>query len=125
MNKPATTLVAQYVVKDGLTQLVSLPVWWYTTGLALVLSWTGRSIKGSVRFFELDVWAKNLFVPMYGETGFTGRAISIGVRLFMIIARSIGVIALSLISLALLILYALGFPVLFIGIASHLFGIVL
>ncbi len=125
MNKPAASLVAQYVVKDGLKEFVSLPIWWYTTGLSLVLGWTGKSIKGSVRFFELDVWAKNLFVPMYGETGFTGRAISFGVRLFMIVVRSIGVAALSIFSLFLLALYVLGLPVLLIGIASHLIGLVL
>jgi hypothetical protein len=125
MNKPAASLVAQYVVKDGLKELVLLPVWWYTTGLGLVLAWTGRSFKGSVKFFDLDVWVKNLFVPMYGEEGFTGRAISFGVRLFMIIIRSVGVAVLILIVLALLALYVLGLPVLCIGIVGHGVGLLL
>jgi len=35
----------------------------------------------------IDVWLKNLFVPMYGQYDFTGRLISFFVRFVQIIGR--------------------------------------
>ncbi len=124
MNKPSAALVAQYVLRDGLKEFVLLPIWWYSTGLLLMLQWFAGSIKGSVRFFALDVWVKNLFVPMYGEESISGRLISFGVRLFMIIVRSIGVAGLCVLVVALALLYLLGFPILIIGIFGNLVGMI-
>lgn len=123
MNKPSAALVAQYVIKDGLKELVLLPVWWYTTGLGCTLGWMIRSMKGSVRFFELNIWVKNVFVPMYGEEGFSGRLISFGVRLAVIVFKTIGVAVLCFVISLLTLLYVFAIPLILIGLIGNILGL--
>ena len=68
-------------------EILYFPVWWYGVGL-------GRSLKGIWRFWRdqekvlgFSVWAKNIFVPMYGQYDWAGRLISFMVRLVQIIFR--------------------------------------
>lgn len=95
MQKAPGHLVLQEVVKKGLFELILLPVWWYTTGLKDVFFATLNSMRSASVFFGLGVWVKNLFVPMYGETSFSGRAISFGVRLVVIAVRGLAVLLTS------------------------------
>jgi hypothetical protein len=68
-------------------EIVYFPVWWYSVGL-------GRAIKNIWHFWRDQekvlgflVWAKNIFVPMYGQYDWAGRLISFMVRLVQIIFR--------------------------------------
>lgn len=119
MQKAPALLVARHALKDGLSELVLLPIWWYTSGLRRVFLFTLHSMKWSSDFFDLGIWVKNLFVPMYGETSFTGRAISFGVRLFMIFVRGFGVLLFSVFSWIGFVLYLVVLPVALVGIFSN------
>ncbi|MBT5808357.1 hypothetical protein HOI18_03745 [Candidatus Uhrbacteria bacterium] len=119
MHKAPATLVARYVLRDGLKQLVLLPVWWYTSGLKLVFYSTLHSMKNASVFFGLGVWVKNLFVPMYGETTLTGRVISFGVRFVMIIFRGIGTLTFSVIAWIGFAIYVIIMPVLLLTIVIN------
>ncbi|MFA4846247.1 MAG: hypothetical protein WC654_06865, partial [Patescibacteria group bacterium] len=73
-------LVFRTLLSEGLREGLFWPVWWYSRGLAETSTWLLRSVQGSVKFFGVDVWVKNLFVPMYGDASIAGSLISFGVR---------------------------------------------
>ena len=100
-----------------------LPIWWFTGGMIRTLKWTLDSIKGAPGFFGLNVWIKNIFVPMYGDTSFVGRLVSFGVRSFMIFARGIGTFFLVILILIATAAYVLVLPVLLYLFFTHLSGV--
>ena len=65
------------------------PIWWYTSGLWKQFQGVGRSLAARYGALAIDVWLKNLFVPMYGQYDMGGRIISFFVRLVQIIGRGI------------------------------------
>src|SRR3989339_1106037 len=91
MTKPSVSLILKITIIDALREGLLFPFWWYSKGLRDIFTKLFACAKESVSFFGLDIWAKNLFVPMYGETSFTGRFVSFLVRFFMVIARSFAV----------------------------------
>lgn len=68
--------------------LLYFPVWWYSVGLFRAARWVWFFWLGQERALGLSVWAKNIFVPMYGQRDFVGRAISFVMRLVQIVIRS-------------------------------------
>ena len=121
MQKAPATLVARFIIQDGLKELALLPVWWYTNGLKQVFLSTLGSMHSASVFFGLNVWVKNIFVPMYGETTFSGKAISFGVRLVVIVFRGIAVLVFSVFAWMGLALYVLILPVIiFFAIVTFL-----
>jgi len=65
------------------------PIWWYTRGLWRQFQGVAGSILTRQRDLAIDVWFKNLLVPMYGQYDLTGRLISFFMRLVQIIGRVI------------------------------------
>lgn len=122
MKPVSSSLVYQFFVKDGFMELIKLPFWWYSSGLKSTLQWFARSLQSSIQFFGLDVWIKNLFVPMYGETSIAGRLISFGVRLFMIVFRGIGVIFSFIFLILAVAIYLIILPAVIYGVVYHFFG---
>jgi hypothetical protein len=116
MTKPSTVLILKMAVRQSTREIFYFPLWWYSKGLGETLAKLLTSIHGSVRFFGVDVWSKNLFVPMYGDTSIVGRAISFGVRLVMVCVRSLGVMVWSVMALGLAILYVSILPLALIGL---------
>ncbi len=113
MAKAVPSLVMQYVITDFFRELLLFPFWWYTKGLKRAVAYLVKSIRSASQIFGLNVWVKNLFVPMYGETGFAGRAISFFIRLVMIVARGFGVLVWAIINVFFLILYIIALPLFF------------
>jgi len=94
-----------------LLEIAYFPIWWYSVGFA-------RFVKGVFRFWRdqdqslgFSVWAKNIFVPMYGQSDFAGRLISFLIRLIQIIFRGIILLFWLIILLAILVIW-LVFPIL-------------
>lgn len=82
------------------------PIWWYSVGwwrfgrfLSAFVAWQ----QASLGFF---VWLKNIFVPMYGQTDFTGRLISFLIRIVQIIFRGFAMLIIVIIALSLFIFWA-------------------
>jgi hypothetical protein len=99
------------------------PVWWYTRGLSSVLGFSGRSIRNQYENLGLDVWLKNLFVPMYGINDWAGRAISLLIRLFMVAVRGFGLLFFVLVFLVFVAAYLILLPVSIVGFIYHLPGV--
>lgn len=122
MKPSQSPLVLKYILADFLREILFLPFWWYSIGLARMVQWCGHSIKSAAQTTGLTIWAKNLFVPMYGETSVSGKLISFFIRLVMVIFRGIGTFVWMLIVMLLFVLYLLVLPLSVIGILYHGFG---
>jgi hypothetical protein len=123
MTKPSSAAVLQALISETIRELLWFPLWWYTKGLKLTLKKLAIGVKNSVKLFALDIWVKNLFVPMYGETSITGRIISFMVRLFMIMVRGLAVGIWAMGAVALALAYIAVPPALIINMLYHLGGI--
>lgn len=124
MTKPSTGLVLKTAAVNSIREMWYLVLWWYTTGLRETLVKLLRSVKGSARYLGVDVWAKNLFVPMYGDESVTGRAISFIVRLAVLVSRSLGVVAWMVLAVVLALVYMIVLPAALIGFITHLLGVI-
>lgn len=122
MNISSGGFISSYILRDLIRGIIFLPVWWYTIGLTTVVSGSFRNLKGIVRSLGLDVWVKNLFVPMYGETALVGKLISFGIRFFMIIFQSIGVILWGILLFILFCFYLIVLPISVFGVFYYGFG---
>ena len=67
--------------------ILMFPWWWYTRGVRGVLRWAGRTLRGWEQVVGLRFWARNLFVPMFGQTDVQGRLISVAMRVVVLIGR--------------------------------------
>ena len=92
-----------------LFEAVTFPWWWYSAGLRRVGAWAGRTLKGWERAVGLRLWARNLFVPMFGQTDWQGRFISFFMRLSILLGRTLQVVFGSLAVLIVVLAY-LAFP---------------
>lgn len=101
-------------------RILGLPLWWYGSGLMSVI----KRLTDAVSFLSTNigvrVWAKNLFVPMYGDTSLAGRAISFIVRLAMVAVRSLGVALYTVILFFVFVAYAVLPLLVVIGFVYHL-----
>lgn len=125
MSQVAAVIAIRYFLVDFVGGIVSFPFWWYTRGLSIVAAWAARSVRNAAANVGLGVWIKNLFVPMYGETAISGRLISFFIRLFMVVVRSIGVLAWSVLVALLFAAYLIVLPAAVIGLLYHSAGIIL
>lgn len=96
--------------------LVYFPVWWYTAGFVRVLKGARGMIAGVNQQFAPGLWIRNLFVPMFGQTDWQGRLMSVFMRLANFVARSLALVVWSLIVVGLVILWIV-LPILFFGLA--------
>lgn len=88
-----------------LLEAFTFPWWWYTRGLARVGRWMRRTLRGWERAVGLRLWAKNLFVPMFGQTDWQGRIISFFMRLAVLMGRLLQVLFGALAVLVIAITY--------------------
>lgn len=79
----------KFIFTDFVGDIVKFPVWWYTTGLKKAALGCINSVKNVEKRWNLRIWIRNLFVPMFGEYDWQGRIISFFVRIVQIIIRSI------------------------------------
>ncbi len=82
----ALHVLGTFIVRD----IFYFPVWWYSRGILYVGQQVRLSARRQAAFFAVGLWAKNLFVPMYGQYDWQGRIISFFIRLAQILFRSLG-----------------------------------
>ncbi len=94
-------------------EIIYFPIWWYSVGLLRNLKIIFKFLRDRERSLGFSVWAKNIFVPMYGQSDFTGRFISFFVRLVQVIFRGTGLVFWLIIGL-LAVIFWLTIPLLLI-----------
>jgi hypothetical protein len=115
-------LAARYFFGDSIGGVLRFPLWWYTRGLAFAAARASASVVHASRSLALGVWVRNLFVPMYGETGTEGRAISFFVRLAMVGLRGFAVAVWAALVWTLFGVYVLAPAAAVTGMLFHLAG---
>jgi len=103
-------LVIQRLLIEALLDFIYFPFWWYTSGLKHWLFVLVRLFKDGNLILLPGLWLKNLFVPMFGQTDFQGRLMSIFMRLVNVIARGIALFVWFLIIVIIFLLWIV-FPI--------------
>jgi len=73
-------------------EIVYFPIWWYSVGFYRLLKNVWNFLCDQEKSLGFSVWAKNIFVPMYGQSDWAGRLISFFVRLVQIIFRGVALL---------------------------------
>lgn len=97
-----------------LFEILYFPIWWYSVGLLRHIKNIWNFLRNQERELGFHVWAKNILVPMYGQTDWAGRLISFLVRLVQVLGRGLILIIWLFFSLLALILW-LALPLLLIA----------
>ena len=87
------------------------PIWWYTRGFVFVARGGMSWVKTYAKSIAINVWMKNLFVPMYGMYDWQSRIISFFMRLAQIAVRAVGVLFISIGVLIVIVIYILAPPI--------------
>lgn len=118
---PVWVIILQRVVLDLVIDILYFPLWWYGPGLVRVLKGAGRMISSVNIQFAPMLWIKNLFVPMFGQTDWQGRLMSIVMRFANVIGRSIALCIWTLIVVCLVALWIVVPITVVIGFFDSLF----
>lgn len=87
------------IIVELIGDIIYFPLWWYSRGLFELLNKQVDFLKNRERGLSLFVWVKNIFKPMFGQSDWQGILISIIMRIFQIIIRSIAMLFWLLVSL--------------------------
>ena len=93
------------IIISLILEIIYFPIWWYSVGLYRCFKNTVKFLKEREMSLGFFVWAKNIFVPMYGQSDWAGRFISFFVRLVQVIFRGVGLLFWLIISLLVLIFW--------------------
>ncbi|MFA7049734.1 MAG: hypothetical protein WC164_01320 [Patescibacteria group bacterium] len=98
------------------------PLWWYTVGFVRFLKNVASFLGEQWIIIGAGTWIKNLFTPMYGQSDFTGRAISFVIRIFQIIFRFIAFIFFVILSIIAIVFWLSILPIVFYLIFIRIFN---
>ncbi len=82
-------LYSTKILLEFFWKFVYFPIWWYSKGLLLVIKKLIIFLSDRQKALALFVWIKNIFRPMYGQHDWQGILISIIIRIFQILFRSL------------------------------------
>ena len=93
------------LITETLRDVVFFPVWWYSRGLIQTANGLIKFMANREKGLAFFVWVKNFFKPMYRQSDWQGRLISMGMRLVMIIFRGLALLFWLIISIGIFILW--------------------
>ena len=88
-----TDAIALFLFIDFMSSLAWFPFWWSISVLIKMIGWCIDGLHYRIKQYSFKIWLKNFFVPMYGQYDWQGRAISVFMRLVVIIGRGIALAA--------------------------------
>ncbi len=108
----------RYCIIDVIGSFLYWPLWWYSRGLILVLSYLWSRIRAVADGLSLRLMFATLLQPMYGQNDREGRMISFFMRLVLLISRIIVLVVVSFWWLCMLCLWIIVPLVIIIRLAS-------
>jgi len=93
------------IIISLLLEIVYFPIWWYSVGFGRLVRDVWNFWRDQEKVLGFSVWAKNIFVPMYGQSDWAGRLISFLVRLVQVIFRGFALFIWLLICLVVIIFW--------------------
>lgn len=85
--------------------ILRFPAWWYGKGFLRAATYAIEFVQGYARTLGVMVWAKNIFVPMFGRYDWQSRIISVFMRLANVIGRGFVTMIVSFIVLGVFAAY--------------------
>ncbi|MBI5221917.1 MAG: hypothetical protein HY980_00235 [Candidatus Magasanikbacteria bacterium] len=82
-------LVFQRMLLEFFLDLIYFPLWWYTGGAKKALIFCYHLIQDANQTLAPGLWLRNIFVPMFGQTDWQGRLLSVFMRIMNVIVRAI------------------------------------
>ncbi len=101
------TVTSRAFLTQGFETLTT-PLWWYSFGIVWLLGAVKNSAVATWEHLGVGLWARNLFVPMYGQSDIWGRIISFIVRFVNVIFRLIGMALWMVVLMACAIVWCAG-----------------
>lgn len=101
------TLILQRIILEAIFDIVYWPLWWYTGGVVYAFRKSVALIAYGNEWLAPGIWLRNIFVPMFGQHDFTGRAISFFMRLVNVLVRGFALAVWSVCSLLLLLAWVI------------------
>lgn len=95
------------VLIDEIKTILYFPIWWYSRGFLEMLKHAESFIADIEQTLGFWIWVKNIFVPMFGQRDFSGRAISFFLRLFQILVKGLVLILVIVIVIVIVITWLL------------------
>lgn len=95
----------KFIFIDLIGDFLYWPIWWYTSGLKTRIVAAGEQIKLTWRALGLGLWLKSMFKPMYADKSFTGRAISLVMRIIILVWKLLWMLLWTLIVILVLLLW--------------------
>ena len=71
--------------------ILTFPLWWYSTGLGLSLEWAKRSLDFTVKKSALRIFLRHFGDTLYGYRSRADRVISFFLRLFLLVFKVFGI----------------------------------
>jgi hypothetical protein len=93
------------LLTETLRDILFFPLWWYSRGLIQLSNNLIKFMINREKGLAFFVWVKNFFKPMYGQSDWQGRLISMGMRLVMIIFRGLALLFWLIMSIGVFILW--------------------
>jgi hypothetical protein len=98
-------LIAQRIVLDFLLHVIYFPFWWYTGGIKHAGLYCVNLLRSGSDYLAPGLWLQNIFVPMFGQSDWQGRIVSVLIRIVNIIGRGFGLLIWTVVVFALFILW--------------------
>ena len=103
-------LILQRIALDFLLNIVYFPLWWYSGGIKKAGIYSANLFLSGNDYLAPGLWLRNIFVPMFGQSDWQGRLVSILMRFVNIVFRSIALIFWALIAVAVFFLWLAWLP---------------
>jgi hypothetical protein len=81
-----------------------------------------NALRYRARAYAFVIWIKNFFVPMYGQYDWTGRLVSIFMRIVVLIGRGIALVVEAMVYAAGLVVWVLAPFVALLMFITNLYG---
>lgn len=115
-------LILQRLAMEFVFDVFLFPVWWYTNGLKRVILACGRTVQEANISLAPGIWLKNIFVPMYGQSDWQGRIMSVFMRIVNIIGRGFAFGVFLFFMFGLILLWIAFPPFIMLMLGFSLFG---
>ena len=106
--KTTPTLIIKHLFIDFIGGFLYFPIWWYSRGLKMAAMFCFNQVRDMQDVLGVWIWVKNFFVPMYAQYDIVGRLISVFMRFWQILFRTIALVVWVVIMLAVFLIWVFG-----------------
>jgi|SRR3989338_9029170 len=103
-------MILERLTLEFIWHVIFFPVWWYSLGARQVGRGCWHLLQAGNTRLAPGLWLRHLFVPMYGQTDWQGRLMSVFMRIINVVIRAVALLLWLFMVTALFFLWII-FPV--------------